>query len=96
MDRAEIAEKARTFEGQSRADLHAKWIAARQRSGLGSRMFQEMVHALKNVTDGRCPDGCCGNEDEAPWKPTPGEWVALAEEEARRTSERAQRTGVRR
>lgn len=96
MNCAEVAARAAAFKDYSRADLHARWIAARQKSGLPSRRFEEMVHALKNVTDGRCPDGCCGNEDLAPWKPTPEEWVVLAEEEARRTSDRARRSGVRR
>ena len=101
MSRAEVAEKVKGLEGYSRADLHEKWIAARRKSGLGSRKFESEVHVLRNVYDGRCPDGCCGNEDQVPWKPTPQEWVVLAETiaekypatPAQRTSGRVKRTG---
>jgi len=88
MTRTEITEKAAAFSHLSRAVLARRWILARQKSGLQASDFEYQVHTFRNVTDGRCPDGCCGNEERAPWKPTPAEWVILAETTADRIASR--------
>lgn len=104
MNRQDVTEKAREFEQHDREALRACWIVARKESGLSPRDFSNEMRTFKNVTDGRCPDGCCGNEDAAPWRPTPAEWVVMADyvakkfpvAPARRTSGPAKRTGSRR
>ncbi len=91
MNRAEVAEKAKVFATYKLSDLRECWRASQQVSGLEPNDFRNEVGTLKNVVDGRCPDGCCGNEDQAPWKPTPAEWVVLAEDASRRLRSRTSR-----
>jgi hypothetical protein len=72
---------ARSFEkSETTAQLRARYAAAQKRSGLDSTSFIGEIVTLANVLDGRCPDGCCGNEDAPNWahRLTPGEWTALA------------------
>ena len=101
MDREEVRKKAQAFATDSVASLREGWKALQSVSGLDPRAFKHEVQVLRNVTDGRCPDGCCGNEDRPDWRPTPAEWLVLAEDVSRsrretRTSGPGARTGGRR
>lgn len=68
--------------------LRGIYAAARKRSKMSNAEFEAEIWAYKNVLDGRCPDGCCGNEDAPYWRLTPGLWAALAVDVADRVTSR--------
>jgi len=77
--KAQFVEAAKSFEKNNTvAVLRGHYSAAQKRSGLDARKFRIELRWFANVLDGRCPDGCCGNEETGNWSPTPGEWTALA------------------
>lgn len=73
--------------------LRVEWRRAKarfERAAGKTYSFRYEVDCERNVIDGRCPDGCCGNENAPVWQPTPAEWVFLA----RRVAEGWERNSV--
>ena len=75
----DILVRARSLSAKPVGELRSVWRRCRASSGLSPSAFRQEVATVRNVADGRCPDGCCGNEEAPPWSPSPAEWAALAE-----------------
>lgn len=100
--KTEAMRRAKHFAKMPVERMRSHWKFSRARTVatgiVKAEHFREEVRAMANVLDGRCPDGCCGNEESAPWRPTPAEWTALAEMmaeecEERRFNERERKVG---
>lgn len=78
MNRTEIGVKAQAIVGTVE-ELRKRWRRAQRASVYSGSQFYQCVETTRNVLDGRCPDGCCGGEGRPRWRPTPAEWVAIAE-----------------
>lgn len=78
MDRMEIGTRAQGITGTAE-QLRGRWKRAQRASGYSTSGFYQCAETTRNVLDGRCPDGCCGGEGRPKWRPTPAEWVAIAE-----------------
>jgi len=79
MSKTQIQAAGRVLSLQPANVLRIQWTAAQKASLMTAKAFRVEVDVLVNIFDDRCADGCCGNEGQRLWAPTPGEWVALAQ-----------------